>query len=117
MKLFDNFQIEKLNFDSPNNLMNILHRFLSVSLSTNIFGFLCKNYDNNGYVAPSYDEEPSSSGNKIKMKLKEFHRRYSETTTSLNVCVCSWIVFGISTEQKQQTVLFYSVLLSLIPLF
>ncbi|KAK4588762.1 hypothetical protein RGQ29_019675 [Quercus rubra] len=29
--------------------------------------------ENNGYVAPSYDEE-LSSGNKIKMKLKEFHK-------------------------------------------
>ncbi|RDX83538.1 Sodium/hydrogen exchanger 6 [Mucuna pruriens] len=32
------------------------------------------NFDgNNGYIAPPYNEE-SSSGNKIKMKLKEFHR-------------------------------------------
>ena len=30
--------------------------------------------ENNGYIAPSYDEE-LSSGNKIKMKLKEFHKR------------------------------------------
>ncbi|XP_020220834.1 sodium/hydrogen exchanger 6 [Cajanus cajan] len=29
--------------------------------------------DNNGYIAPPYNEE-SSSGNKIKMKLKEFHK-------------------------------------------
>lgn len=28
------------------------------------------------YVAPSYDGE-SSSGNRLKMKLKEFHKRYS----------------------------------------
>ncbi|KAM0049142.1 putative cation/H+ exchanger, cation/H+ exchanger, CPA1 family [Helianthus debilis subsp. tardiflorus] len=28
---------------------------------------------NNGYVAP-YDEESSSSGNRLKMRLKEFHR-------------------------------------------
>ncbi|CAJ1962807.1 unnamed protein product [Sphenostylis stenocarpa] len=33
------------------------------------------NFDgNNGYIAPPYNEE-SSSGNKIKMKLKEFHKR------------------------------------------
>lgn len=31
--------------------------------------------EHNGYVAPSYDEE-SSSGNRLKMKLKEFHKRY-----------------------------------------
>lgn len=32
------------------------------------------NFDgNNGYIAPPYNEE-SSSGNKIKMKLKEFHK-------------------------------------------
>lgn len=66
---------------------NLLHMFLSVSLLHNIFGFFCKNYEgNNGYIAPSYDEEESSSGNKIKMKLKEFHKRYylrSETQTWL----------------------------------
>ncbi|KAK7331208.1 hypothetical protein VNO77_25426 [Canavalia gladiata] len=33
------------------------------------------NFDgNNGYIAPSYNEESSSSGSKIKMKLKEFHK-------------------------------------------
>ncbi|XP_061354210.1 sodium/hydrogen exchanger 6-like isoform X1 [Gastrolobium bilobum] len=38
------------------------------------------NYDgNNGYIAPSYDEE-SSSGNKIKMKLKEFHKSAASFT-------------------------------------
>ncbi|XP_054802205.1 sodium/hydrogen exchanger 6-like isoform X2 [Prosopis cineraria] len=34
---------------------------------------------NHGYIAPSYDEE-SSSGNKIKMKLKEFHRSAASFT-------------------------------------
>ncbi|MFS8025468.1 putative cation/H+ exchanger, cation/H+ exchanger, CPA1 family [Helianthus anomalus] len=29
---------------------------------------------NNGYVAPYDDEESSSSGNRLKMRLKEFHR-------------------------------------------
>lgn len=34
-----------------------------------------------GYVAPSYDEEEdSSSGNKFKMKLKEFHRSAASFT-------------------------------------
>ncbi|CAL0309165.1 unnamed protein product [Lupinus luteus] len=38
------------------------------------------NYEeNNGYVAPSYEEE-SSSGSKIKMKLKEFHRSATSFT-------------------------------------
>lgn len=32
---------------------------------------------NDGYYSPPNDEEPqSSSGNSIKMKLKEFHKRY-----------------------------------------
>ncbi|KAI4296110.1 hypothetical protein L6164_036095 [Bauhinia variegata] len=44
----------------------------SVSTSTNFEG-------NNGYIAPSYDGE-SSSGNKIKMKLKEFHRSAASFT-------------------------------------
>ncbi|RYR12193.1 hypothetical protein Ahy_B04g069729 isoform C [Arachis hypogaea] len=39
-------------------------------------GTITNNYEeNNGYVAPSYDEE-SSSGSRFKMKLKEFHKRY-----------------------------------------
>ncbi|KAJ1420962.1 hypothetical protein SESBI_14112 [Sesbania bispinosa] len=38
-------------------------------------------YDgNNGYIAPSYSEESSSSGNKIKMKLKEFHKSAASFT-------------------------------------
>ncbi|RYR63188.1 hypothetical protein Ahy_A04g020983 isoform B [Arachis hypogaea] len=37
-------------------------------------GTITNNYEeNNGYVAPSYDEE-SSSGSRFKMKLKEFHK-------------------------------------------
>ncbi|KAK7824140.1 sodium/hydrogen exchanger 6, partial [Quercus suber] len=35
--------------------------------------------ENNGYVAPSYDEA-LSSGNKIKMKLKEFHKSTASFT-------------------------------------
>ncbi|KAL4627949.1 hypothetical protein ACB092_05G203300 [Castanea dentata] len=35
--------------------------------------------ENNGYMAPSYDEE-LSSGNKIKMKLKEFHKSTASFT-------------------------------------
>ncbi|KAL5097593.1 hypothetical protein RYX36_001920 [Vicia faba] len=39
------------------------------------------NYEeDNGYVAPSYDDESSSSGNKIKMKLKEFHKSAASFT-------------------------------------
>ncbi|XP_004486408.1 sodium/hydrogen exchanger 6 isoform X2 [Cicer arietinum] len=40
------------------------------------------NYEgNNGYIAPSYEEEESSSsGNKIKMKLKEFHKSAASFT-------------------------------------
>ncbi|KHN40748.1 Sodium/hydrogen exchanger 6 [Glycine soja] len=34
---------------------------------------------NNGYIAPPYNEE-SSSGNKIKMKLKEFHKTAASFT-------------------------------------
>ncbi|XP_042945147.1 sodium/hydrogen exchanger 6-like isoform X2 [Carya illinoinensis] len=34
---------------------------------------------NNGYIAPSYDEE-TSSANKIKMKLKEFHKSTTSFT-------------------------------------
>jgi sodium/hydrogen exchanger 8 len=34
---------------------------------------------NNGYIAPSYNEE-ASSGNKIKMKLKEFHKSTASFT-------------------------------------
>ncbi|KAH1208825.1 Sodium/hydrogen exchanger 6 [Glycine max] len=38
------------------------------------------NFDgNNGYIAPHYNEE-SSSGNKIKMKLKEFHKTAASFT-------------------------------------
>ncbi|KAH1041067.1 hypothetical protein GLYMA_09G018200v4 [Glycine max] len=38
------------------------------------------NFDgNNGYIAPPYNEE-SSSGNKIKMKLKEFHKTAASFT-------------------------------------
>ncbi|MED6171692.1 hypothetical protein PIB30_043115 [Stylosanthes scabra] len=37
-------------------------------------GTITNNYEeNNGYIAPSYDEE-SSSGSRFKMKLKEFHK-------------------------------------------
>ncbi|PRQ28160.1 putative cation/H+ exchanger, cation/H+ exchanger, CPA1 family [Rosa chinensis] len=36
---------------------------------------------NNGYVAPSYDDdEEGSSGNRIKMKLKEFHKSAASFT-------------------------------------
>ncbi|KAI5446938.1 sodium/hydrogen exchanger 6 [Lathyrus oleraceus] len=39
------------------------------------------NYEEeNGYIAPSYDDESSSSGNKIKMKLKEFHKSAASFT-------------------------------------
>ncbi|XP_058723665.1 sodium/hydrogen exchanger 6 [Vicia villosa] len=39
------------------------------------------NYEeDNGYIAPSYDDESSSSGNKIKMKLKEFHKSAASFT-------------------------------------
>ncbi|XP_057499510.1 sodium/hydrogen exchanger 6-like isoform X1 [Actinidia eriantha] len=34
---------------------------------------------NNGYIAPSYDGE-SSSGNRLKMKLKEFHKSTASFT-------------------------------------
>ncbi|KAF3451933.1 hypothetical protein FNV43_RR08029 [Rhamnella rubrinervis] len=34
----------------------------------------------NGYIAPPYDEEESSSGNRIKMKLKEFHKSTASFT-------------------------------------
>lgn len=32
--------------------------------------------DNNGYIPPTY-EEGTSSGGGLRMKLKEFHKRYS----------------------------------------
>ncbi|PKI47553.1 hypothetical protein CRG98_032047, partial [Punica granatum] len=35
---------------------------------------------NHTYIAPSYDEEESSSGNRFKMKLKEFHRNAASFT-------------------------------------
>ncbi|CAK9182201.1 unnamed protein product [Ilex paraguariensis] len=35
--------------------------------------------EDNGYIAPSYDGEPSS-GNRLKMKLKEFHKSTSSFT-------------------------------------
>ncbi|TKY53877.1 Sodium/hydrogen exchanger 6 [Spatholobus suberectus] len=53
----------------------------SVSTRTNFEG-------NNGYISP--DDEELSSGNKIKMKLQKFQRRYrlcSETEDILNVCL------------------------------
>jgi len=54
-------------------IMNLLVYFYS--LSTNIFGFIHKNFEgSNGYLSP--EDEESSSGNKIKMKLQEFQRRY-----------------------------------------
>lgn len=45
------------------------------------------------YISPD-DEEPSS-GNKIKMKLQEFQRRYrlcSETEDILNLCLLNDII-------------------------
>lgn len=45
-----------------------------------IFPLPSKSFErNNGYIAPSYNEE-ASSANKIKMKLKEFHKRYAFQT-------------------------------------
>ncbi|XP_065873702.1 sodium/hydrogen exchanger 6-like [Euphorbia lathyris] len=35
---------------------------------------------NNVYIVPSYDEEGSTSGNRFKMKLKEFHRSAASFT-------------------------------------
>jgi len=59
------------------------------SLSTNIFGFIHKTFGGtNGYLSP--EDEESSSGNKIKMRLQEFQRRYhpcSEIEDILNVCL------------------------------
>ncbi|KAK1577093.1 hypothetical protein Q3G72_018930 [Acer saccharum] len=41
---------------------------------------LSENFDgNNGYIAPSYDAD-ASSGNRLKMKLKEFHRSAASFT-------------------------------------
>ncbi|KAK0595250.1 hypothetical protein LWI29_004904 [Acer saccharum] len=41
---------------------------------------LSENFDgNNGYIAPSYDVD-ASSGNRLKMKLKEFHRSAASFT-------------------------------------
>lgn len=44
----------------------------------NCFSYWIQNFEaNNGYVAPYDDgEESSSSGNRLKMRLKEFHRRF-----------------------------------------
>ncbi|KAJ1427093.1 Cation/H+ exchanger [Sesbania bispinosa] len=42
-------------------------------------GTITKFEENDGYISPSYDEE-SSSGNKIKMKLQEFHRSAASFT-------------------------------------
>ncbi|KAK7259889.1 hypothetical protein RIF29_25504 [Crotalaria pallida] len=67
------------------------------------------NYEeNNGYMAPCYEEEESSSGSKIKMKLKELHKRwlfrpmvteykvlYKVTTTKVDRCVT-----GLATQQQ-----------------
>lgn len=89
---FVNFRFENLNFYSPidsDSWQWIIYLtwwiyfmcLLSVSISSNIFCFLCKNYgENNGYIAPSYEDESSSSGNKIKMKLKEFHKSAASFT-------------------------------------
>ncbi|XP_057429509.1 sodium/hydrogen exchanger 6-like [Lotus japonicus] len=55
--------------DSPNDSPLASIGSVPASFATNNV------YEGNiGYVAPSYDEESSSSGNKIKMKLKEFHK-------------------------------------------
>lgn len=63
-------------------------------LSILSFGFIHKNFEgNNGYLSPD-DQEPSS-GNKIKMKLQEFQRRYrlcSETEDILNLCLLNDII-------------------------
>jgi sodium/hydrogen exchanger 8 len=41
-----------------------------------MYATLSQNYeDNNGYIPPTY-EEGSSSGGGLRMKLKEFHKRY-----------------------------------------
>ncbi|GJZ09409.1 sodium/hydrogen exchanger 6 [Tanacetum coccineum] len=39
---------------------------------------------NNGYVAPYDDEESSSSGNRLKMRLKEFHRSSAASFRALD---------------------------------
>ncbi|KAM2912812.1 hypothetical protein FF1_005409 [Malus domestica] len=45
-----------------------------------IEGTLGENFEgNNGYIAPSFDDE-GSSGNRIKMKLKEFHQSTASFT-------------------------------------
>jgi sodium/hydrogen exchanger 8 len=41
-----------------------------------MYATISQNYeDNNGYIPPTY-EEGSSSGGGLRMKLKEFHKRY-----------------------------------------
>ncbi|KAJ0681974.1 putative cation/H+ exchanger, CPA1 family [Helianthus annuus] len=40
---------------------------------------------NNGYVAPYEDEESSSSGNRLKMRLKEFHRSSAASFRALDM--------------------------------
>ncbi|KAI3949267.1 hypothetical protein MKW92_041271 [Papaver armeniacum] len=44
-------------------------------------GPLGESFENSGYIAPSYDEG-ASSGSKLKMKLKEFHKRYYTTQSA-----------------------------------
>ncbi|KAH7526446.1 hypothetical protein JRO89_XSUnG0054200 [Xanthoceras sorbifolium] len=42
---------------------------------------LAENFESNsGYIAPSYDDEDPTSGNRLKMKLKELHRSAASFT-------------------------------------
>ena len=102
-----------LTKDNIFNWMSLLHIFLSVSPSTNIFGFFDKNnYEgNNGYIAPSYDEESSSSGNKIKMKLKELHKRYYlHKYGYMYVCIiCAFLMMLWLFAFQLQCCIFYCI--------
>ncbi|CAI9773198.1 unnamed protein product [Fraxinus pennsylvanica] len=52
--------------------------------------------ENNGYVAPSY-EESSSSGNRFKMKLKEFHK----STTSFTALDRNYLTPFFTTQSGE----------------
>ncbi|KAK7243505.1 hypothetical protein RIF29_38304 [Crotalaria pallida] len=70
-------------FNGTNYTMRIFNSDGSEPEARNVEGAkqAIDNYEeNNGYMAPCYEEEESSSGSKIKMKLKEIHKSATSFT-------------------------------------
>jgi hypothetical protein len=85
-------------------LRNLFHLFCNAAnfdisegnvLNQHFYIHCSQNYeDNNGYVPPSY-EEGTSSGGGLRMKLKEFHKRY---LFCVSVCIGSHKLITMQTR-------------------